>query len=214
MANPTIDELQNSGDYELIAELHHSQIKEFVISRLTEDSRLIRIFMFYQIAMVVLGIFILTRGIVFAFRGNSEILVFGLSALLFSFTILVPIHELLHGLAIKLTGARKVSYGAYFRKFMFYAEADRHVMNRKQFAFVALTPLLVIKILSLAGVLLFWHSVWVFPFAMIMSVHSLFCAGDIGLLSIFYQDRNSEIFTFDVKSEKKSYYYLRRKTEI
>ena len=212
MANPTINELQNSGDYELIAELHHSQIKEFVISRLTEDNRLIRIYMFYQIAMVVLGIFVLTRGVVFAFRGSSDILLFTVGALLFSFTILVPVHELLHGLAIKLTGAQKVNYGAYFRKFMFYAEADRHVMNRKQFAFVALTPLFTIKILTLAGVLLFWHSIWVFPFAMVMSVHSLFCAGDIGLLSVFYQNPNSEIFTFDVKSEKKSYYYLKKNT--
>jgi len=212
MANPTIDELQNSEDYELIAELHHSQIKEFVISRLTEDNRLIRIYMFYQIAMVVLGIFVLTRGVVFVFHSNSDILLFAVGALLFSFTILVPIHELLHGFAIKLTGAQKVNYGAYFRKFMFYAEADRHVMNRKQFAFVALTPLFTVKIVTLAGVLLFWHSIWVFPLAMIMSVHSLFCAGDIGLLSVFYQNHNSEIFTFDVKSEKKSYYYLKKNT--
>ncbi len=212
MSNPSIEDLQNNDNYELIAELHHSQIKEFVISRLTGNNILIKIFMYYQVVMVVLGIFILTRGFVLAYNSFSEPLFYSLGALVFSFTFLVPIHELLHGLSIKLTGAKKVHYGAYFRKFIFYAEADRHVMNRRQFAFVALTPLLVIQVLTIVGVLLFWHSGWVYFIATIMSVHSLFCAGDIGLLSVFYTDDNSAKFTYDVNSEKKSYYYQRKIT--
>ena len=213
MANPSIEELKNEEKFELIAELHHSQIKDFVISRLSENIPLIRGYMYYQILMVVLGIFILTRGIVFAIRGSADILLFGIGALLFSLTILVPVHELLHGLAIKFTGARKVNYGAYFRKFIFYAEADRHVMNRQQFAFVALTPLFVIKFVTMVGCVILWNSNWLYFFAMIMALHSLFCAGDIGLMSVFYQDQQSEIFTYDVKEEKKSYYYQRRRSK-
>jgi len=212
MSNPSIEELQSNDKYELIAELHHSQIKEFVISRFTENNLLIKIFMYYQVAMVVLGIFILTRGIVLSYHGMSEPLFYSLGALAFSFTILVPLHELLHGLSIKLTGAKKIHYGAYFRKFIFYAEADRHVMNRKQFALVALTPLIVIKVVTLVGTIIFWHSAWVYFFGMIMAVHSLFCAGDIGLLSVFYTDDQTEKFTFDVRVEKKSYYYQRKNT--
>ncbi len=210
MANPTISELQNSEDFELIAELDHSQIKEFVIDRLTTNSALTRFYMYYQTFMILLGIFTLTRAIVFAFRGTSEPLWFALGALVFSFTFMIPVHELLHGLSIKFTGAQKVNYGAYLRKFIFYAEADRHVMNRRQFTLVALAPLVTVQVLTLVADLVLWNSVWLYSVTTLMSVHSLFCAGDIGLLSIFYAEKDREVFTFDIKSEKKSYYYRRK----
>lgn len=211
MTNPTIEELQNSNEFELIAEVEHAQIKAFVISQFTETNYVVRFYMYYQAAMVVLGIFILTRGLVQAIRDNIETLIFGLGALVFSFTILVPIHELLHGLALKLTGVKKVNYGAYFRKFIFYAEADRYVLNQQQFTLVALAPLIIIQVLTLAGVIAFWNSGWVFAFGMVMALHSLFCSGDIGLLSVFYQKEKSDVYTFDVKAEKKSYYYRRKR---
>lgn len=210
MANPSIEELQNSNEFELIAELEHSQIKEFVINQLTEDNRLARQYMYYQLFMVILGIFIVTRCIVLSFRGDITPLLYSAGALVFSFTFLVPIHELLHGLAIKFTGARKINYGAYFRKFIFYAEADRHVLNRKQFALVALTPLATVQFLTFLGIIVWWHSPWVYFVGIVMSAHSLFCAGDIGLLSVFYRTDDNEVFTFDVKAEKKSYYYRRK----
>ena len=210
MANPSIEELQGSGEFELIAELEHSQIKEFVIDQLSTDNRLARQYMYYQVVMVILGIFLITRSVVLLFRGNSEPLLYSLGGLVFSFSVLIPVHELLHGFSIKLTGARKVNYGAYLRKFIFYAEADRHVLNRKQFSFVALAPLVTVQFLTLLGIILLWYSVWVYSVAMIMSAHSLFCAGDIGLLSVFYTAGKDDIYTFDVKSEKKSYYYQRK----
>lgn len=46
-----------------------------------------------------------------------------------------------------------------------------------------------------------------------MSAHNQFCASDIGLLSIFFKNRNSEIFTFDVKAEKTSYFFMRKSEE-
>ena len=124
-------------------------------------------------------------------------------------SFLIVAHELLHGLAIKITGAKKVNYGAYFRKFIFYAEADKHILNKKQFAFIALAPLVVIKIFTVLGTILFFHHPLVYFLVFVMCAHSLFCAGDIGLLSIFYNNGKTEIFTFDVKDEKKSYYFRR-----
>jgi hypothetical protein len=43
-----------------------------------------------------------------------------------------------------------------------------------------------------------------------MCAHSLFCAGDIGLLSIFYKFGDAEVYTYDVKAEKTSYYYRKK----
>lgn len=209
MRNPSIEELRNPEKYELIAQLNHSQIKEFVIDQLTTKSRMITAYMIYQIIMIMIGMFFFTRSIVLAFQGSPIQLYYSLAALVFSLSVLVIVHELLHGSALKLAGAKRVTYGGYLKKFIFYAEADQFVINRRQFAFIALTPLFAVKLITLIGIIfLFSHPVFYF-LIFVMSAHSLFCAGDIGLLSVFYQNRENEIYTFDVKEEKTSYFYRR-----
>ncbi len=211
MPNPGITELQNEEQFELLAELNHKQIKEFVMDQLSGGSWLVKSFMVYQVLMLTLGAFIIIRSVIFAFNHLLSPLYYVLAALAFSLTVLIVIHELLHGIAIKCTGAKKVNYGAYLRKFIFYAEADRHVLNKKQFAFIALSPFIVVKISTLLPGIFFFNHPSVYFMALVMCTHSLFCAGDIGLLSLFYQDKDCEIYTFDVKDEKKSYYYKRQK---
>jgi hypothetical protein len=214
MANPSINELQNEEQFELIAHLNHKQLKEFVIHRLLTGGKLVRMYMIYQFLMILIGLFFLTRSIVFAFQDYSEPLFYSVAALIFCFSLLIVIHELLHGIALKITGAKKVNYGGYLKKFIFYAEADQFVINKKQFSFIALTPLIAVKLITLVGVVLFYNQPIFFFLIFTMSIHSLFCAGDIGLLSIFSNYKNSEIFTYDLNAEKKSFYYKRKKNVV
>ena len=207
MTNPTIEELQNSEKYELVAELEHRQIKEFVMKQITTESNLIRGFMIYQGIMILVGLFFATRPLVLAMRGNSEPLMYLLGAIVFTFTLLIIIHELLHLLALKITGAPKITVGGYLKKFIFYAEADRHILNRKQFALVALTPLVVVKAVTLIGIILTIGEPVFYFWIFVMSAHSLFCAGDIGLLSFFDRYPDSKVYTYDVKEEKRSYFF-------
>ncbi|MCY1721159.1 DUF3267 domain-containing protein [Prolixibacteraceae bacterium Z1-6] len=210
MANPTITELQNKERYELIAELDHKQIKEFVLEQLTQGGWIVKSFMIYQVIMLAFGLMVLIWAITQAVNAYLLPLYYTLAALIFCISFLIIIHELLHGIAIKLTGAKKVNYGAYLKKFIFYAEANQHVLNRKQFAFIALTPFVVIKFVTIIVIILFIHHPMVYFMVLVMCAHSLFCAGDIGLLSLFYKYGNSQIFTYDVKIEKKSYYFRRK----
>ncbi|MCD6354214.1 MAG: DUF3267 domain-containing protein [Prolixibacteraceae bacterium] len=212
MNNPTIAELNDNSRFELIAKLNHKQIKEFVINQLSESSKLTLSYMIYQIVMILTGLFFFTRSIVLALRGELLPLYSSLTALVFSFSFLIIVHELLHGVALKVTGAKNIHFGGYLKKFIFYAEADRHVISRKQFALIALTPLVVVKIVTLIGVVLFLNQPVFYFLIFVMSAHSLFCAGDIGLLSIFYKYNDSDIFTYDVKAEKTSYYFRKKQT--
>lgn len=207
MPNPTVEELQNSSNFELLAKLEHREIKNFVIGQITAGSRLVRNFMIYQVIMVMSGLFSVARPLILAIRGNNQPLIWVLIAIVFSFTLLIVIHEMLHLLALRITGAPRVTIGGYLKKFIFYAEADRHVLNRRQFAFIALTPLMVIKALTLAGIIFTIGSSAFYFWMFVMSVHSLFCAGDIGMLSFFGRHPCAEIYTFDVKEEKRSYFY-------
>lgn len=209
MTNPTINELQNSGKYELMAQLNHQQIKEFVIEQLTGKIKIIKIYMIYQVLMIMIGMFFFTRSIVLAFKGDFLPLYYSLSALVFCLSVLIVIHELLHGIALKISGATKVTFGGYLKKFVFYAEADQFVINRRQFAFIALTPLFAVKLITLTGIIFLFGQPFFYFLMFVMSAHSLFCAGDIGLLSVFYKFKNTEVFTFDVKAEKASYFYKR-----
>lgn len=210
MNNPTIKELQDEEQFELIAQLNHKQIKEFVIQQLQSSGKLVRIYMVYQLVMVLIGMFFLAWSIVSAFQNYFEPLYYTIAAMIFCFSALIIIHELLHGAALKLLGARNINFGAYFKKFIFYAEADQFVMNKKQFELVALAPFVTIKLITLIGIFLSIQQPILFLFIIVMSAHSLFCAGDIGLLSIFYRYGESEIYTYDIKAEKTSYYFRRR----
>ncbi|QGY44735.1 hypothetical protein GM418_13975 [Maribellus comscasis] len=210
MANPTIQELQNEDKFELLAKFNHQQIKDFVIQQLSNsNTKIVRWYMIYQTLMILLGLFFLSRSVVLAVQQNFRPLFFSIATLVFCVSVLIVIHELVHGVALKMTGAPKVNYGGYLRKFVFYAEADEHVLNRKQFAFVALAPLVVIQVITLFGILFSLNQAVFYFWIILMSAHSLFCAGDIGLLSLFSSDKNAEIYTFDVKIEKTSYYYKR-----
>lgn len=210
MKNPSIGQLQNPEKFELISEVNHSNIKEFVLEQISKGGKIIQWYMIYQIVMIIIGIFFFTRPLVLAFQNNFPPLIYALAALVFCFSILIVIHELLHGIAIKSTGAPKVNYGAYFKKFVFYAEADRYVINKKQFSLIALTPLVVVQVISILTLPFVWNHPSLYFVMSVMSAHSLFCAGDIALLSIFYKEKKAEIYTFDVKSEKKSYYYKKK----
>ena len=214
MANPSINELQNEEQFELIASFNHKQIKDFVINQLLDGGKLVRMFMIYQFLMILIGLFFLIRSILFYFQDYSEPLYYSIAALIFCFSLLIVIHELLHGIALKIIGAKNVNYGGYLKRFIFYAEADKFVINKKQFSFIALTPLVVVKLITLVGVVLFYNQAIFFFLIFIMSAHSLFCAGDIGLLSIFSNYKDSEIFTYDIKAEKKSFYYKRKKIGV
>jgi|LSQX01.1.fsa_nt_gb hypothetical protein len=206
-SNPTLEELQNSDEYEQIAILEHTEVKEFVMEQLSGDSRRIRGFMVYQLVMILAGLLFATRPIVLAIHGDFHPLYWLIGAVVFSFTLLIFIHELLHLFAFKLTGAPHVKIGGYIRQFIFYAEADQHVLNRKQFIFVALTPLIAVKIITLAGIFFTFHHPAFYFWMFIMSVHSLFCAGDIGMIAFFDRFPDSEIFTFDMRATGQSYFY-------
>jgi hypothetical protein len=162
--------------------------------------------------MLFLGFGLLGYSLVKTFRGDSLMLVSIAVSLVFSFSVLIVLHELIHGVAFKIVGAPKVSYGGYIRKMLFYAEADRFVANRKQFTMVALAPLIVVKLLTITGCIIFWGGPFLWFFLSTMCLHSLFCAGDIALLSFFYQT-SDKYFTFDDKPSKRSYYF-RRKTDL
>ncbi len=207
---PTIQDLNDPEKFELLASVEQGRIKEFVLQQVMTDKVFIPAYMIYQTLLFFSGLFFLTRSIILAYRGDWRYLLISAAGILFSFTLLVVIHELLHGLALKLNGAPSVTFGGILRKFIFFAEADNYVLGRTSFLFVAFTPLVVIQTITIIGIIFWFYVPFVYFFLMVMTIHSFFSSGDVALVTIFYRFSDRETFTYDNSIEKKSYYFVKR----
>jgi hypothetical protein len=207
------EDLQNNPEFELLKEVSHQNLKEFVIEQVSQEKQIIRFYSIYQVLIMTIFVFSLTRSIVFALKGHSEAVIQVGLAILFSFSILVVIHELLHAMAYLLTGSRRISFGLILRKFIFYALADRQVIGSRAFHIVALAPFVIIKLICLAGIVAFYNESLGYFFLTVMCLHSLFCAGDMAMLAFYKIHLGNEIYNFDVRSEGKTYFYVRNKIQ-
>jgi hypothetical protein len=210
----TPEDLQNEIEFELLTEVSHQKLREFVVAQITEEKYIIRIYSIYQVIMMMVFAFILTRGIVLSIKGHSEMLIEIGWSILFSVSALIVIHELLHALAYLLTGARRISFGVIPKKFVFYALADRQVIAPRAFHIVALAPFIVVKLICLTGFIVFYNQQLMYFFLSVMCLHSLFCAGDIAMLAFYRIHSGKEIYNYDNKSEGKTYFYSRKKQNI
>lgn len=126
-------------------------------------------------------------------------------AILFSLTVLVLIHEGIHGLAYKLSGATNVYYGANIRQFVFYAASDGDVFTGRQFRTIAFAPFVLVTVLCLA--LMLFLPQYLFLSAIILSLHTLFCGGDFMFIHFLSQYDLQQVRTHDNREKSESYFY-------
>lgn len=206
--HPDPTTIKRDSRYRLIAKVHHDRIKSFIIDQLSEKSALARLFMGLQLAMLVFLGFLIGYSVMMAVRGSMDSLERLLAAALFSFTIMVVVHELLHAIAFLLQGITNISFGADIWKFIFYVQADGVVMTEKQFKRVAWTPFFVVTLTGLVvgTVFLFTGLSPVFWYTL-TAIHVFFCTGDIGMICLYQNHKGKRIITFDMKAERTSYFY-------
>lgn len=206
------EDLQNNNEFELLTEVSHLRLKEFIIKQIREEKKLIKAYSVYQLAMIVILIATIVKAFILHSRGINEPLHNIGNAFLFSFTILVVLHELIHAAAYWLTGSRQLIFGAIWRRFLFYVLADKQVISPSSFRIVANAPLVTVKIATLVLVILFWQQPLAYLFLTVMCLHSLFCAGDIAMLAFYRLHPDKEIFNYDDVQQKVTYFYFRKKT--
>ncbi|HEY3390542.1 MAG TPA: DUF3267 domain-containing protein [Prolixibacteraceae bacterium] len=202
-------DLNENPEYELIIKLEHSNAKQFVKEQLRLKSKLTKRYLWYQFSMATLLTALICSGFILWYAKSAVPMLFIIGAILFSFTVLVLIHEMLHVLALLFLGFNKISLGGDIRRFVFYALADEQVLSRREFYILALFPLLIIKAVTVAAILftIITHSPWLWFWIITMAIHSFFCAGDIGLISFFDHNPDKEVFTYDSKIEKSTYFF-------
>lgn len=208
-------EIVDDPQYTEIASVKHNEIKSLLLQEIPENqgwARAANMYQLFGVLALILGLF--KAFMPFYTTRESKYLIYMGIGFLFSLTLLIVLHELIHALAYLYVGARKLSFGMNLRKFMFYVQSDGYVMDYKKFKIVALAPAIVITALSLAGMGLFYNQPLFFFFLTILGVHGFFCGGDFGLLCFFQNRPDLDVVTFDLKEEGKTYFYGKAKSEI
>jgi len=206
------EELLDDKTFEKLDEVEHKDVKNFIRREMTGNQGWALIAKIYQILGLFLVAFAFVKALApFLHQHRTDYLIGMGWGVVFTLTVLIFLHELLHAAAYLAVGARKISFGLNLKKFMFYVQADKQVLNYKQFKIVALTPVITVALLTLAGAIIYFGKPEYYFCVTILGLHSLFCAGDLGLLCFFENRSEDKIVTFDVKQDGITYFYRENK---
>ena len=120
----------------------------------------------------------------------------------------IPPHELLHGLAYRILGARKIRFGADFQQFIFYVTADRFPISKRELAFLAMIPFVFINVAIISLTAVWGTHLTLFSASLLLS-HNIMCIGDFAMISYAFSQKG-ELFTYDDIEKKKSYFFERQ----
>ncbi|MBB6459300.1 DUF3267 domain-containing protein [Flammeovirga kamogawensis] len=189
-------------------EIPHHELKEFFIQQLRQKTLLTKAF--NGITIGILIIFCIMIGYsflqLFLSNANPEFSLFMIGLGLLCIPFLIIIHELIHGIAYKICGAKNVYYGHEIKKFLFYAASDNHIVTGKQLAFIALLPLFVIGVILLG--LMVIDTTHLNAYLSLFCFHIISCGGDIAAVNFLLLHGIDNIATKDVKQTSMTYYYI------
>jgi hypothetical protein len=120
--------------------------------------------------------------------------------------LIIPVHELLHLIPYFLSGARKIRIGMDLKQYIFYVTAHRHVATPLQFRLVAITPFILISLIS-ALLIFLLPGLWKWSISIFLFVHTTMCAGDFAMLNYYHINRKKKIYTWDDADLKEAYFF-------
>jgi hypothetical protein len=201
--NPSIQELNDSNKFKLIAEIDilnpNPFFKEFAKGFITT--------IFLISLCLGFGFFVgflsmqLIQGKIIA----SSVFYQFISAFFFMFLILLPTHEGIHAITYWLKGAKEIRFSKANKSFAVFTMANHHVVNLKEYPILAITPFLVISLLI--SFLFYLYSAYLVFFVVLLIIHSFACIGDVILINFAFNNWNKIIYNFDDFTLKKSYFF-------
>lgn len=203
---PSISDLSDETRFRLLKKINHKEIVHFVIENMRSLNGPMVFYYLFNLLILLLVVYFGFISIYNGYFGWLTLLTHFLAGIFFGMIVVIPFHELLHGLAYKIAGASKVKYGACFKQMIFYAAAPGFVAGKRQFSLVALLPFVTLNLVFIAGFILL-EPAWKWASLIALLSHSSLCIGDFALMNFFAGRKNSEIFTFDDTEEETAYFY-------
>lgn len=212
--NPNIQQLNDDSQFMLMHSVPYKEMRSFVVKHVASRSILLRLYSIFQIVSIIAFFAFMAYEIVRIFTEGSpwNNLLWMIGGLVFSFTFLILIHEQIHMTGFQILGRKNLRIGGSLRQFLFYVEADKEVVNRHEYLFVAILPFIIVLLLGVILSLMFWGTTYAYFFISITCIHSLFCAGDFAIISLMYQN-HTQTYTYDDAELKTAYFFKRKEVQ-
>jgi len=204
----TADKLKDNPEFKLVRILSHDEVVEFVISQIKQLRWPMLSFYLLLTALLTKIIAFSLHNVVIRSVSWPDYWLFLVMGTVAGMIIVIPFHELVHGLAYRLAGAKKIKYGADIRQMLFYASAPGFVAGKTTFYFVAFSPFIIINAIFVTGILL-GSPDWKWASLVALTVHSSMCIGDFAMVNFFARFPGKEVLTFDEDNTRKSYFYIK-----
>lgn len=202
----TVRELQQTDRFELIGTIDHGAIHAWVRPYLFSFSPIT--LAYWTLNCIVLACVAqawpsVNRGIVDTF----SILSVGMCG---GWLLLLPVHEYVHALAYRATGASNARVVYTLRRLTAHCIAPGHVVSGSQFAFIALAPFAVIN--STLAIAAFVVSPGMFTMVLLgaLLIHIGASSGDIAFVQYLWLNRSDELYTYDDVHTPYSFFYRRK----
>jgi len=205
----TAEHIQKDPGFQMLDRLPYDHVLEFASEYFRKSNLSIRFYLI-MVAVFFLGLPVsVYLGIMIKHYHLVSLLQQFLYGLLISFTAIIPMHEIIHGIVYFLLGARNIRFGVKLRQFAFYAVAEDFVTTRAAFYALALAPFIILSGLTLLG-FFYIRGYAGYTYLSILFWHSTMCAGDFALLSYYEVHKDKEIYSFDDVKNRVSYFYYRK----
>lgn len=97
-----------------------------------------------------------------------------------SWPAMIVLHELVHGLTMRVFGARP-QYGARLKQLLFYATAPGYAFRRNAYIITLLTPLVLLSILTILGIFILQGTAWAILLAFCAAFNIAGAIGDLAM---------------------------------
>ena len=145
--NISVTELQDEQKYHLLTKLHHNDIVPFVFRYIRKINPVTFVFYVLNILFLAYILKYLMNILLYANFGLKNILLYSASGLIIFPVILIPIHEIIHGLVYLVVGAKRIKFGIDLSQYIFYVTADQFVASENEIIKIAFAPFIIINIL-------------------------------------------------------------------
>jgi len=204
---PSIESLRNNPGYRFVRELGFEEMIPFVLEHIRK--RGLMSFIYFATCMglfiwMIFQIFLMLSGNLLT---GKQVLFQVIAGVLAGSFLVIPVHELIHGLAYRILGAKKIIFGADLKQFIFYVTADKYPVSGHRIIFLALLPFAVINAVTILALLTYFPDKMIFGGFFLLS-HNIMCIGDFAI-SNYVRLSGNRIYSFDVPEEKKSYFFER-----
>lgn len=202
---PDTETIQSDPAYQLIYELGFQDVIPFVLAQIRKRNFFSAFYFASNLGLLLMIIILSTRGLSDHSLGWKELIIKAISGFLAGSFLIIPIHELLHALAYRILGARKIIFGADLSQLIFYVTADRYPVSGYQIHLLTMTPFVLINLIVAVLTGLVFHGGLLLAGFFLLS-HNMMCIGDFAI-SGFISGKGGKIYTYDEPERKMSYFY-------